>query len=107
MDKQLADCVERLNQQNSILDIVRVKYLETESTRKHYEARMVAMAQGKSHAERLVNAQASESWRLLSLSIAQYESAYEFERTKLDVLSKEYQALYLSLKLDTETMRKT
>jgi hypothetical protein len=107
MDQQLADCVERLNQQNSVLDIVRVKYLETESTRKHYEARLIAMASGKSHAERTINAQATESWRLLALSIAQYESAYEFERTKLDVLSKEYQALYLSLKIDSETMRKT
>lgn len=107
MDNQLADIVARLNTQNNVLDIIRTKYLEAESCRKHYEAKMVARATGKSHAERLVAAQASDSWRHQALRIAQFESSYEFEKLKLDILSKEYMALYLSFKIDNEVMRKS
>ncbi len=68
---------------------------------------MVAQSLGKSHAEKVTNAQATESWKNQGMRIAQLESAYEFEKTKFEVLSKEYQALYLSLKIDSETMRKS
>lgn len=107
MDQQLADCIRRLNLQNDLLGLVRAQYLEAESTRKHYEAKMISGAEGKSHAERLVNAQASEEWRELSLSIAKFESELEFNKLKMSVLDKEYLALHLSLKIDSEVMRKS
>lgn len=107
MDQALQDCINRLYVQNDVLGLVRNQYLEVESTRKHYEAKMINKASGKSHAERLVNAQASEEWRQLSLNISYLEGSFEFNKLKLEVLNKEYLALYLSLKIDSEVMRKS
>ncbi len=107
MDNQLQDCITRLNLQNDKLAIIRNEYLTAESTRKHYEARLIAMAQGKSNAEKTINAQATESWRTLALSLARLEADLEFNKLKLSILSQEYQAVYLSLKIDSEVMRKS
>lgn len=107
MDSQLQDCVQRLNEQNDILGRVRDKYLKSESTRKHYEAKLIIGATGKSHAEKVTNAQGTEDWRKLEFDIAALESSYEFNKLKLEVLNKEYLALHLSLKIDSEVMRKS
>lgn len=67
---------------------------------------MVGMASGKSHAERLVSAQATESWKNQSLSIARLEAEYEFEKLKYQVMDKEFLAIHLSLKLNEQTIKR-
>jgi hypothetical protein len=104
---QLEEILSKLSEQNDLLKIVRSKYLAAEACRKHYEARMIAIALGKSNAEKLVNAQATESWRKQAVAIASLESDFEFERLKFSILEREYQAVYFTLKLDSETIRKS
>jgi len=107
MQNQLEECVSRLDAQNDLLRIVRKKYLEAEACRKHYEARMISMAVGKSNAEKVINAQATESWRNQALMIASLESDFEFEKLKFSVLEKDFLAIHLSMKLDDQTMRRS
>lgn len=106
MDNQLTIILRNLEKQNDILGLARREYLKQEATRKHYEAKLVSVAQGKSHAERLIYAQSSDAWKVLSETIAKLEADSEFQKLKMDILSKEYQGEYLSLKIDSEVMKK-
>lgn len=106
MQFELEGLIAKLHIQNDVLGFVREKHLELQSTRKHYESKLVSMAQGKSHAERQTFAYASEAYRELMAGISKVEADYEFEKLKFSILEKEFQATYLSLKMNEETLRK-
>jgi hypothetical protein len=102
----LGDIVEACNKQNDTLGIARNNYLTKEAERKHFEATLVRDAQGKSHAERLINAQATEAWATFAKELARLEAIFEFQKLKYDVLDKEFQAAYLQAKHDAPIIRK-
>jgi hypothetical protein len=95
---------ERLNLQNDVLGRARNSYLEKEAERKHFEAVLIRQAEGKSMAERTVNAQATEVWMRFMKDLARLESVYEFQKLKYEILDKEWQAHYLTHKLDGRTI---
>lgn len=98
--------VDALTHQNDQLGIARNDYLAREAERKHFEATLIAKAEGKSHAERVVNAQATQEWLKFHKELARAEAVYEFQKLKYDVLDKEFQAAYLQLKMDGPLIKK-
>lgn len=102
----LQDLITALSLQNEILGRARAQYLSLEAIRKFEEASLVKVAPGKSHAEKLVNAQATQVWLAFHKKLARAEAIYEFQRLKFTVLEKEYQACYLGLKLDAGIIKK-
>lgn len=106
MKHALTDIIAALTKQNDTLGAARNSYLSKEAERKHFEATLVAAAQGKSHAERVINAQATEDWVQFAKELARLEAVFEFQKLKYDVLDKEFQALYLEAKLNAPLIRK-
>jgi hypothetical protein len=95
-----------LNTQNERLTAVRGAYLLKEAERKHIEAALIRMAEGKSHAEKTVNAQATDEWREFHEALARLENEFEHEKLRYDILDKAFQAEYLSAKLDADTIKR-
>jgi hypothetical protein len=106
LDRALAERLNNLNTQNALLTEARGAYLLKEAERKHFEASQIAQAEGKSHAEKTVNAQATPEWVSFQRELARLENAYEFEKLRYDILDKAFTAEYLSMKLDAETIKR-
>ena len=106
MDSRLKSLIDRLNAHNTVLGRARDVFLAKEAERKHFEASLVKTALGKSHAEKLINAQSSNEWLEFHVALARLESIYEFRKLEHEILSKEWISEHLSLKVDTETIRK-
>lgn len=77
-----------------------------EAEKRHYEARLIKEALGKSHAERVMNAQAEPAWFEFHKSLARLEAVFEHRKLEHEVLNKEYLAQYANLKLDGSLIRK-
>ncbi len=106
MDEQLERIIQLLHKQNDLLGKARFEYLDMEATRKFHEATMVQRSLGKSHAEKLTNAQSQAEWLEFHKKLARLEAIFEFEKLKLEVLTKEFLAIHLTLKLDSEMLKK-
>jgi len=102
----LEPSIDALGAQNTLVGKVRNDYLTMEAERKHFEAKLVKAAEGKSQAEKLTNAHATEEWLVFHKKLARAEAIYEFEKFKLEILDKEFQALYLQMKLDEKQIRR-
>lgn len=102
----LSEFTEALNKQNDILGKARNDYLIMEAERKNFEARLVRDSRGKSHAERVIEAQATEKWLIFHKELARLEAILEFQKLKYQILDKEWLAQHLSLKLDASTIRR-
>jgi len=102
----LREILEKIDAHIDVLSRARFNYLSKEAERKHFEARLIASAKGKSHAERVVGAQASEEWRKFQVDLAKLESVYHFELLKHEVLDKEFLAQHLTLKIDNSTIKR-
>lgn len=98
--------VTALEFQNDVLKLSRERYLLKEAERKHFEARIVSNSPGKSHAERVINAQAQESWFTFQSELARLESDYEFQRLKFNLLEKSWHNAYQDAKLGEGLIRK-
>ncbi len=95
-----------LETQNAVLGKARNAYLLKEAERKHFEAVLIRKAEGKSHAERLVNAQSTEAWVNFQKDLARLEAVFEFQKLKYEILDKNWQAEYLGQKLDGSTIKR-
>lgn len=104
MISSLRDILNKLESQNDILGRARNAYLEAEAEKKHFEATLVQLSKGKSHAERTTEAHASEKWLKFHKDLARLEAILEFQKLKFEILNKEYLAEHLSLKLDAEVI---
>jgi hypothetical protein len=98
MKTPLSPVIDALSDQNVVVGKARNAFLAKESERKHFESALILAAEGKSHAEKVVRAQATKEWAEFSKALARLESIYEFEKFKLSILDKEYQAQYLEIK---------
>ncbi len=106
LDRELAARLNNLNAQNERLTAARGAYLLKEAERKHFEASLIVEAEGKSQAEKQTNAQAMPEWASFQRELARLEAALEFEKLRYDILDKAFQASYLSLKLDADTIKR-
>ena len=95
-----------LDKLNDSLGRKRAEYLALEAERKHKEALLIQEAPGKSHAEKVTNAQSNPEWPLFQLKLARAEAEYEFYRLKFSIMEKSWQSAYLILKLDGSLIRK-
>jgi outer membrane PBP1 activator LpoA protein len=98
--------IEMLEKQNIILARARKAYLLMEASRKHEEAKLTKQALGKSHAEKVINAQSEEVWLKFHLELARLESIFEFQKMKMEILNKSWLEEYLTKKLDDGLIRK-
>lgn len=106
MKTPLDAVIESLSEQNVVVGRARHAYLAKESERKTFEARLTQTAEGKSQAEKLMNAQATEEWLEFHKALARLDAVYEFEKFKLDILDKEFMAQYLELKDNAQIVRR-
>lgn len=106
MKNDLADLTEALNIQNATLSRARNLYLQKEAERKHFEAKMIQASDGKSHAERSMNAQATLAWLDFHKALARLEAIFEFEKLKYEILDKEWLAQYAANKMDSATIKR-
>lgn len=106
MSSELHTVLTKLERQCEVLGIARNDYLSKESERKHFEAKLIKEARGKSHAERVTEAQSLDLWLEFHKKLARLEAIYEFQKLKFEVLSKEYQAIYLELKIEHQVIQK-
>jgi len=95
-----------LSAQNDELSRARGAYLLKEAERKHFEALLTKKADGKSHAERVINAQATKDWLLFHKELAVLEGDFEFQKLRYEILDKAYLAEHLSLKLDGSEIKR-
>lgn len=102
----LRDILDVLYKQNDSLGKARNAYLLKEAERKHFESTLISLAVGKTHAEKSTRAQACDEWLDFHKALAKLESVYEFQKLKSEILSKEYQAQYLALKLDADLIKR-
>jgi len=100
MDRQLAERLNALTKQNEVLRDARLAYLLKEGSRKSFESRLVRAADGRSHAEKLTNAQATEEWEAFQVELAQLEADFDFQRLKYEVLDKAYLAEHATYKIE-------
>lgn len=96
----LDDILKQLDKQCEVLGKARNVYLGLEVEKRYLEANLVIQAPGKSHAEKVTNAQGSVEWLEFHKRLARAEAVFEFQKLKYDVLSKEWQSRYLEMKLD-------
>lgn len=106
LDRELATRLNNLNEQNEMLTKVRNLYLLKEAERKTFEAKLIRDAIGKSHAEKTVNAQATDEWRAFHMALAGMETDFEHHKLRYDILDKAFTAEYLSMKLDADTIKR-
>lgn len=106
MDRQLAERLNNLTKQNVRLRDARNAYLLAEAERKHFEARFICMAEGKSVAEKTINAQAGKDWLAFHENLARLQGAYEFERLKYEILDKAYLAEHATFKVEEGLIKK-
>lgn len=104
---RLAELIERLEKQNEKVGIARNAYLAKDAEKKTFEARLIRDADGKSHAEKTVLAQATEDWLSFQKDLARLEAVFEFEKFKLEILEKEWLAEYASLKSDERQLKRS
>jgi hypothetical protein len=98
--------VDTYEAQATAYSIAKNNYLSKEAERKHFESVMTKAAEGKSQAEKVMNAQATEEWLVFHKELARLEAIMDFHKLKLDVLDKEYQAAYLEKKQDEKSIRR-
>lgn len=91
---------------NDTLGKARAEFLALEAERKHFEACMIRDASGKSHAEKVTNAQANAEWPVFQLKLARAEAVYELQKLKFSIMEKNWQSEYLTMKLDNAVIKK-
>lgn len=91
---------EMLEAQAVVLSRARDLYLAKDAERKNFEAKLIDSASGKSHAERVIKAQATDAWLKFHKELARLTSVWEFQKLKYEILDKEWLAQYLTLKSD-------
>jgi len=101
-----SEALKNLEKHVDILGKARNDYLMLEGEKKHFEAKLIQTAQGKSHAEREVNAQASIEWREFHKKLARALSIMEFQKLKYQILEKTWLTAYLDAKMDHQLIRK-
>lgn len=112
MDSQLQHCLNRLNIQNETLAKVREAYLLKEAQRKHFEATLINLnpigynLKPKSYSDRLADAHSSKDYLDFMTELAKLEAELEFQKLKYFILDKEFLAQHLSLKVDSEVIRR-
>lgn len=106
LDRELATRLNNLSLQNDSLTAARGLYLLKEAERKTFEARLIRDAQGKSHAEKTVHAQATDEWLEFHKALAQLETDFEHHKLRYDILDKAFLGEYLGAKLDTDTIKR-
>lgn len=102
----LEDLLRALHSQNDTLGKARNEYLSLEASKKFEEAELIKAAEGKSHSEKITNAQGTLAWLDFHKKLARAEAIYEFQRLKFSILEKEFQSVYLMHKLDGGLIKK-
>lgn len=102
----LEEATKRLEEQLDVLKAIRTPYKLNLAYKKHLENKLIRDAVGKSHAERVTHAYASEEWRVFIIKLARLEDRYDHESLKFDVLKTDYQTRYLLHKESEEQIKK-
>ncbi len=102
----LSQTIQDLHSQSVVLAKARHAFLLKDAEKSHWEARMVNLAMGKSHAEKVNNAKAMPEWSGYHVELAKLESKFEFEKLKFSIMERDWQSQYLAMKLDETLIKK-
>lgn len=102
---RLSPFTELLNAQNEVLSEALGNFLKIKAEEETFENKLIEEAPGKSQAEKTMRAKATEKWLLFHLEVARIEKEYHFQKTKYQILEKEWLGQHLDLKLDAQTIK--
>lgn len=105
-ENPLKEHTDRLEALNKRLGGLRNAFLMLKAEKDHFRASLVVAQPGKSHAERLIQAQATGTWLEFHQKMARAEAEYEFMNLQYEIMEKTWQSSYLVLKLDHELINK-
>jgi DNA-binding transcriptional regulator GbsR (MarR family) len=107
MRHPLEPIIQMIDEQTTAVGRARANFFAKKAMKRNLEARLVKGAQGSTAKEREMNAFATEEWLNFETELNRLEAIYDFQRDKLEVLNKEYQAQYLELKDNASVIRKS
>lgn len=102
----LREVIDMIEEQTDSVGIARNSYLAKKAMKRNTEASLFKDAEGESQKAKEMNAHANPGWLKFEQELNRLEAIYEFQRDKLEVLNKEYQAQYLELKDNAQAARK-
>lgn len=81
------------------------KYLRKKYAHGHFRAAIIKVSEGKSYAEKEMNAEATEMWKKLADELADAESVYDHYTREYKRLQMAHQDAYLKEKMDSEMIK--
>ncbi len=101
-----ADVIAHLNALNKQLGIARNDFLSKKAEKDHFEHNLVKTSPGKSHAEKTMNAKASEEWLAFQKELGRLDSIHHFLKLQFQILSYEYLSQYQETKFNEGLINK-
>lgn len=102
----LQHIIAALGAKNIELGKARNNFLAKKAEKDHFEATLVKSSPGESNAEKVMQAKATGEWLEFHTRLNRLESEYEFIKLQFKILELEYQAQYVTLKLDAGLIKK-
>ncbi len=106
VDNPLFPFIQMLHSYANAVGKARDAYLAKEALRDYTKNTLIAMAAGKSHAEKLTQAMATKEWRDFNVEVNRLQAVWEFHKLKFSVIEKEYFAQHQQLSLDGGLIKK-
>lgn len=106
MDSLLKERLESWYKQVEKIAKIEKKYLLLEGSEKALAGKLFLQSDGKSIAERDARAMSSQDWINFKKGLAEAKSEYNNEKRILELKIKAYEAEYITLKLNSEAIRK-
>lgn len=106
MDKGLQERLARIDKQIESLYGAEEKYLSLDAAKEHVLAVLTVAASGSSEAAKKTQALATLDWKLFKEGLALAEASFHKEKHRLELRFKSYDAAHLSLKVESDTIKK-
>ncbi len=106
MDYKLKERLEKIDKQIQVVYESEEKFLTIEAAKENIKACLVAKASGTSQAARETLAEATQEWATFSKNLAIAKAIFHREKHYLELKLKAFDAEFLSLKLETNAIRR-
>lgn len=102
----LSDIEDALDKQNVITSKAFDEFARLRAYKDHIEGTIVDHTEGKSQAEKISRAKATQEWLDLHVKLNRAEAIYKFQQREYDNLQRKWQSQYLMHKLDGQIIKK-
>ena len=106
MDDQLKKFLDLWHDQIEVLQEIERKYYILDASEKSYWGELFLKAEGKNIPEKEAVTYSSKEWKDFKYGWAVAKSEYNKEKRQLELQQKAFDAAYLSLKIESDAIRK-